>query len=179
VKGYHGLPGFQGPPGDNGVTGPIGIPGLPGNCEDDGSCPHVAFAGQALGVEQNKEEQIIALNVLSDSCQGGGCYNGQSGFVAPLSGVYTFGITAVANGDSIVPLILYKNGDAIATTARSSSTAVGILPHSTIQVNVALETGDTVALKVGGTGSGIGSTLTGWLRDPTDVILIAHTLPTP
>ena len=68
-------------------------------------------------------------------------------FTVPFDGLYSFHVTSIANGNGASPMVLFRNGEQIMTTARSDKSAVGAYPLGTNHVILGLVRGDLVSLK--------------------------------
>ena len=80
----------------------------PCDCDDPPKMSPVVFSGYTQGVRQRKPYYVkVDLSVVGLNL--GSAYNETaSEFTAPVQGVYFFSVTAVSNGNQVVPLELFK-----------------------------------------------------------------------
>jgi hypothetical protein len=128
----------------------------------------------AGGVKQEEESQSMAITKTHTNYNSedyGGIQHDTMKLIAPVSGVYVFMATSMATSDGAAPLVLIHNDrDEVMVTSRSDSSDMNAPWVTSNQIILTLSKGDSVELKVKGTGSYTNS----WFMEPTEATFTGH-----
>ena len=149
--------------------------------EDKYTTPKVAFSVRAADVEQSEEyledipleSVVVKINSVEDTWI---FTRDVFNFTAPINGAYYFQVTAIANGNGAVPLLLYHNDNLAMMTGRSDEESVGGYPLGSNSVVLVLGKDDVVSVLVKPKKSGILGSVFNAFSSPSDVSFSGHLL---
>lgn len=109
----------------------------------------VAFSASAKGILRTKTylEQVVFDRIITDHGNFLATHDSNRAvFRSPVSGIYMFHATSVADGNGATPLVLIHNDREILVTGRSDAHSTGPYPIGVGHALVELEAGDELSL---------------------------------
>ena len=136
----------------------------------------VAFTVEKSDVYRPRDdyEQMSYDTVLTLQGDGLSSHNSSMTFRAPVSGLYVFSVTVIADGDSAAPVEMFLNQQSIGLSGRRSSSSTGTFPLGSASLNIMLQEGDIINLMARPLDAGFLGIITGLFADPSHVIFSGH-----